>query len=93
MKRIKIEGCSPTNEFGKRLARLRKESGLSLRGFSAQLGISHRMLYFYESKGGNPPLSLIPKMAQILGVSIDQLFGVNSSSKKTYKSNGKQIFQ
>src|SRR5690348_1243547 len=66
MKRIVVEGYSDSEGFGKRLARLRKEAGYTLRGFATKIGISHRMLHFYESKGGNPSIQLLPIMAKTL---------------------------
>ena len=34
--------------FGERLARLRRAAGYSLRELAAEVGISHRMLVYYE---------------------------------------------
>ena len=42
---------------------------------AAELGISQRMVAYYESPNATPPANLLPHIANALGVSIDELFG------------------
>ena len=44
-----------------------------------QVGITQRMVLHYENARGNPPLHLFPKFAKALGVSTDQLFGIEKT--------------
>jgi len=41
------------------------------------------MVAYYESQKGNSPADLLPKFAEVLGVSIDELFGRRSRSAKS----------
>ena len=69
---------------GDRLARLRKAAGYSQRELAAELGISHRMVAYYEGETEHPPTHLLPALAKALGVSADQLLGVEQ-----VKANGR----
>lgn len=62
--------------FGERLASLRKAAGFTQVELAAELGISQRMVAYYESPAATPPANLLPQIAAALGVSIDELFGV-----------------
>ena len=70
--------------FGERLKRLRKAAGYSLRELAAEIGISHRMLIYYEKHADRPPTHILPQLAKALGVSSDQLLGMEK-----VKENGK----
>jgi transcriptional regulator with XRE-family HTH domain len=71
-KRIQTE--APAG-FGERLAELRKGAGFTQVELAAELGISQRMVAYYESPNATPPACLLPAIATALGVSIDELFG------------------
>ena len=62
--------------FGERLASLRKAAGFTQIELAAELGVSQRMVAYYESPAATPPANLLPQIAAALGVSIDELFGV-----------------
>lgn len=62
--------------FGKRLARLRKAAGHSQYTFADEVGISNRMVAYYEAQGNHPPTHLLPAFAKVLGVTTDQLLGI-----------------
>lgn len=61
---------------GGRLARFRKAAGFSQRALAAELGISHRMVAYYEKQTEHPPTHLMPLLTKALGVSADQLLGL-----------------
>jgi transcriptional regulator with XRE-family HTH domain len=61
--------------FGRRLARLRKEAGYSQRALAEEIGISYRMVAYYEAQTTHPPSGLLPTIADALGISVDQLLG------------------
>lgn len=65
----------PANSFGQRLAALRKAAGFTQVELAAELGISQRMVAYYESPNATPPANLLPQIASVLGISIDELFG------------------
>lgn len=77
-KRIQVE---EQVSFGERLASLRKAAGFTQVELAAELGISQRMVAYYESPTATPPANLLPQIATALGVSIDELFGRNLKRK------------
>src|SRR5579863_8107763 len=80
-KRVVIETTHQGEEsFGERLKRLRQGAKISLRDLAKQVGVSHRMLFYYESKQGNPPVDLLPILAKALGVSADTILGLDKST-------------
>jgi transcriptional regulator with XRE-family HTH domain len=75
------------NEFGARLAALRKAAGITQTAFAAEIGVSQRMMAYYEGPAAQPPANLLPAMAQTLGVSIDALLGTETSRRKAKASD------
>lgn len=73
--------------FGERLASLRKAAGFTQVELAAELGISQRMVAYYESPAATPPANLLPHIATALGVTIDELFG-RSTKRKLVKQEG-----
>ena len=71
-KRIQVQH---TANFGERLAALRKAAGYTQVELATELGISQRMVAYYENPNTTPPANLLPRIAAILGVTIDELFG------------------
>lgn len=68
--------------FGERLATLRKAAGITQTAFAQEVGISQRMMAYYESPTAHPPANLLPTMAQVLGVSVDTLLGLETSKRR-----------
>jgi len=62
--------------FGERLAQLRKAAGYTQVEFAAEVGITQRMVAYYEAPGAQPPAHLLPQMSQVLGVSVEVLLGI-----------------
>lgn len=83
-KRIQTE--EPAS-FGQRLAELRKAAGFTQVELAAELGISQRMMAYYESPNATPPANLLPNIATVLGVSIDDLFG-RAAKRRLVKQEG-----
>ena len=73
--------------FGERLASLRKAAGFTQVELAAELGVSQRMVAYYESPAATPPAHLLPQIATALGVSIDELFG-RSVKRRLAKQEG-----
>jgi len=63
--------------FGERLAQLRKTAGYTQVEFAAELDITQRMVAYYEAPDAQAPAHLLPQMAQVLGVSVDVLLGLS----------------
>ncbi len=62
--------------FGERLARLRQAAGFSQRDLAAEIGISQRVIAYYEKETAYPPSHLLPVLAKALKVTSDQLLGL-----------------
>ena len=73
--------------FGERLAGLRKAAGFTQIELAAELGISQRMVAYYESPAATPPANLLPQIATALGVTIDEMFG-RVAKRKLAKQEG-----
>lgn len=61
--------------FGQKIASLRSSAGYTQRSLAAEIGISQRMVAYYESQSEHPPAHLLPTLADAFGSTIDQLLG------------------
>lgn len=59
--------------FGSRLAELRKAAGYTQTQLADALGISQRMVAYYESIEDNPLARILVLLSDTLGVSADEL--------------------
>lgn len=66
----------PDETFGQRLARLRKMRAFSQTELGDRVGVSQRVMTYYERQSERPPAYLLPRLAEALGVSVDELLGV-----------------
>ncbi len=66
------------NGFGNRLATFRKAAGYTQDELSNALGVSRRMIAYYEGETQHPPTTILPRLAQVLSVSVDELLNGNS---------------
>lgn len=69
MKERTLEG------FGERLASIRKSRGLTQADLSEKVGVSRRVIAYYEGAAAQPPGPLLLDLANVLRVSVDQLLG------------------
>lgn len=66
-------------DFGKRLAGLRKAGGLTQQELGEKVGVSKRVIAYYEGETNYPPAHLIGPLAQALNVSTDELLGLKQT--------------
>lgn len=78
---------APEETFGQRLARLRKARGYTQTELGERVGVSQRMMTYYERAADHPPAALLPKLAQALGVTADQLLGLRPVEAKPAPPN------
>ncbi len=71
-------------DFGKRLAKLRKDAGYTQTELATELGVTQRMISYYEGHTEYPPSAILPNLANLLGVTADELLGIKPL-KKTKK--------
>lgn len=67
------------NELNNKIAELRKAAGLTQEALAAKLGVSYQAVSKWENGLSCPDVLLLPKIADIFGISIDSLFGIESS--------------
>jgi transcriptional regulator with XRE-family HTH domain len=70
-----------SENFGQRLAELRKAAGYTQVELAAELGITQRMVAYYEVPNANPPAHLLPRLAEVLSVSVDVLLGTKAPKR------------
>ena len=85
---------SNMQKFGHHLTELRQAAGLSQYDLAAKIGVAQTNISFWE-RGEKPPRGeVLPKLAQILGVSIDQLLNFKSIKTNTGpKGKARQLFE
>ena len=59
--------------IGKRIALLRKEKGLTQEELAGHMGVSPQAVSKWENDQTCPDISALPKLAKLLGVSVDEL--------------------
>ena len=77
---------------GTRLAELRKDAGLSQYELARYVGVPQANIAFWERSEKPPRSEVLPKMAEALGVSVEDLLIVGDEKplkKKAAKSNGR----
>ena len=62
-------------EFGKNIAKYRKEKNLTQAGLAELLGVSFQAISKWENGRSMPDTQLLPRLAAVLNVSCDMLFG------------------
>jgi transcriptional regulator with XRE-family HTH domain len=78
-------------ECGARLAALRKQAGLSQAALAKAVGIPQRTVSFYEREAGAIPSTLVPGLANALGVSVDQLLGIGDGAQRAKRGPKSQL--
>ena len=68
--------------LGARIAQLRHAQGLSQQVLADQLGIAQQTFAHYEVGRARMPVSLLPELAKLFGVGVDDLLGLRNSTGK-----------
>lgn len=68
--------------FGPRLTQIRKSRGLTQIDLGAAVGVSNRVIAYYELESTQPPGALLVDLARVLQVSTDELLGVKPPKHK-----------
>lgn len=69
-------------EFGARLVAIRKAAGYTQQQLANEIGVTRRMVAYYETESEHPPANLLTDLARVLNVSTDDLLGLNGSRKR-----------
>ena len=82
-----------SNKIGAFIAELRKEKGLTQSALAEQLNISNRTVSKWENGDGYPDITIIPKLAEILGVTTDELFSGERAEQNEEEAVEKPLFE
>lgn len=69
-------------ELGGRIAQLRKEQNLTQQQLADELGVNQQVIASYEIGRRRVPVSTLPALARLLGVSIEALIGEEEKPAK-----------
>ncbi len=82
-KKEKVSNMEATaNNLGSVISDLRKKNNLTQEDFASALGVTAQAVSKWENNVSCPDIMLLPKIAEILGVSIDELMGVKPIEEK-----------
>ena len=68
-------------ELGNKIATLRKKMEMTQKELADILSISAQSISKWETGQASPDVTMLPKIAEIFGVSIDELFDLTISQK------------
>lgn len=80
-----------TMRFGQRLAQLRQANGFTQQELGDEVGISRRMIAYYERQSEHPPTTQLPAIARALKVSTDELLGTATARKRTGRERDSRL--
>lgn len=75
-------------ELGARLAQARKDHGLTQQQLAEQLGLAQQTYAHYEVGRARIPASMLPTLAKLLTLSLDELMGTTVAKPKPGNRRG-----
>lgn len=69
-------------DLGSRIAGLRKECGLTQTQLGEMIGVSQQQVVSFEKGRRKVPVSALPKLSEVLGVTVEELIGIESQPSK-----------
>jgi transcriptional regulator with XRE-family HTH domain len=75
------------NGFGQRLASYRRAKGLTQQALGEKVGVSNRVIAYYEGETDYPPAHLIVPLANALGITTDELLGMTEAKEEPDPAN------
>jgi len=78
--------------LGDTIQRLRKERGMSQAKLGETMGVSNMAVSKWETREANPDISLLPLLAEALGVTIDELLTDIKVEKEQPKLVSRKVF-
>lgn len=81
-----------TMKTGSYLAALRKDAGMTQQETADRLGVSNKTISKWESGGGFPDIAILPALAELYGVTADDILA-GEAVRRTAASGGGQVEQ
>ena len=91
MGRVNIQEDS--ENFGRRLAKIRKEKSLTQTELGTAIGVSQRVITYYERETERPPAHLLAKICQALGLTMEELLGLEEVPKPEKDSKNRKLLK
>ena len=85
----------PRSDLGTRITQARQEAGLSQIDLAQKMGVTQQVVAAWERKAQSIRSDTLAKLAQVLGVSADELLGTRPPRSRASKPIGKarQLFE
>jgi len=80
--RLRGKQAGRGSEIGARVAALRARAGLTQGDVADRLGMSQRLLSYYEREATDIPASMLVPLADVLGVGVHDLLGISESGPR-----------
>ena len=71
--------------FGNKIVSLRREKGMTQSVLAEKMGVTDKAVSKWERDLSCPDVSSIPRLAEIFGISVDELMQVETASKENQK--------
>jgi transcriptional regulator with XRE-family HTH domain len=68
--------------LGERIRKFRLAKGLTQTELAKMVGVTQRVITYYEVRGVSPPPDLLVRIADALDVSLDELFGRKAPARR-----------
>ncbi|MBQ2224166.1 MAG: helix-turn-helix transcriptional regulator, partial [Oscillospiraceae bacterium] len=68
-------------ELGKKIKQFRFKAGLTQEQLAEKMGVAPQSVSKWENAVAMPDISLLPKLAEVFGVSIDDLFDLTAEQR------------
>jgi transcriptional regulator with XRE-family HTH domain len=92
-KKKPVQQLQREETFGERLLRLRQQAGFSQRELGEQLGLSQRMVAYYEGQSSRAPDHLLAPLADVFGITTDELLGVKKRRAQEPKPSNLRLWR
>lgn len=79
--------------LGAMIAALRKEKGMTQLDLAQQLGVTDKAVSKWERDLSCPDVNSLPKLAEVLGVTVDELMRTKIKPKEESKGEWSHIFE
>lgn len=91
MPRARKKKAGKTETLGDRIRKFRLAKGLTQTELGKLVGVTQRVITYYEVRGVSPPPDLLVKIADALDVSLDELFGRRSPARRPADAPGESL--
>lgn len=74
--------------FGRKIAALRKEQGMTQLELAGKMGVTDKAVSKWERDLSFPDVSLLPRLAEVFHVTVDELMQAGAAPKEPHRADG-----